>query len=155
MPPPAPRRVRRATDTGLAAAMGAWGVESFENDDAQDWIGELEAQGLDAVRLALAKVTDDDGHRDAGDCCRALAAAEILAALAGRPPRYLPRDAEDWLAAHPGTPPPGLLAAARRAVDRVATDSELRHLWEEPHIDTWRADVAGLRARLDAVTAAR
>nr|WP_104045734.1 DUF4259 domain-containing protein [Arthrobacter sp. ZGTC412] len=35
--------------------MGAWGYLQFENDDALDWLSELEAGGAGVVRGALAK----------------------------------------------------------------------------------------------------
>ena len=36
--------------------MGAWGAGSFENDDAMDWVYELEEEGLEAVTAALKAV---------------------------------------------------------------------------------------------------
>jgi hypothetical protein len=35
--------------------MGAWGFLPFENDDALDWLHELEEGGADVVRGALEK----------------------------------------------------------------------------------------------------
>lgn len=38
--------------------MGAWGVGSFENDDAMDFIAELQAGGISVVRDALQEVAE-------------------------------------------------------------------------------------------------
>ena len=38
--------------------MGAWDVGAFDNDDAMDWVADLERRGEDAVRAALAAVAD-------------------------------------------------------------------------------------------------
>lgn len=42
--------------------MGAWGYLPFENDDALDWLDELEAGGADVIRGALAKVDEGEGR---------------------------------------------------------------------------------------------
>ena len=68
--------------------MGAWGRGSFDNDDAADWALELEA--ADNL-LPLADAFDlPTGYLEAPDGCIALAAAEVLLALAGK--------ARDWSA---------------------------------------------------------
>ncbi|HEU4566145.1 MAG TPA: DUF4259 domain-containing protein, partial [Gemmatimonadaceae bacterium] len=44
---------------------------------------------------------------------------------------------------------PELVALARRAVERIAAESELRDLWaESDDFEAWEASVADLRARL-------
>ncbi|MFJ5695976.1 DUF4259 domain-containing protein [Arthrobacter sp. NPDC093125] len=50
--------------------MGAWGFQAFENDDALDWLEELEAGGAEVVRHGLNAVTD--GYIEAPEecCCR-------------------------------------------------------------------------------------
>jgi len=66
--------------------MGAWGPGVFENDDACDWVFELvESEQLSAVDCALdATLEADEDLIDASPSCNALAAAEVVAALAGR-----------------------------------------------------------------------
>ena len=34
--------------------MGAWGIAAFDNDDASDWVYDLEKRGLAAIDAALA-----------------------------------------------------------------------------------------------------
>jgi Domain of unknown function (DUF4259) len=130
--------------------MGTWDTGSFENDDAMDWVAELEIDGLGAVDAAFDALFDAlENYLDAGLCANALAAAEVVAALRGRPAADFPVEVEDWLAAHPGAPGDELAAAARRAVDLVLGDSELAELWSEsPEAPAWRAGVEELRARL-------
>jgi len=129
--------------------MGAWSHESFGNDDAMDWIAELEAEGLPAAGGALAAIEQlAPEDREAPICSSALAAAEVVAALRGKPAAGLPDEVRQWVAEHPGDPG-ALTLAARRAVDAIVAQSELRELWEEgDEFETWQAAVAELRARL-------
>jgi hypothetical protein len=64
--------------------MGAWGTEPFANDDAMDWIADLEtAKDLRVVRAALDAVPGDGAeYIEAPVGCVALAAAEVVAAPA-------------------------------------------------------------------------
>ena len=129
--------------------MGAWGTQSFENDDALDWLAALEAEGLPVAGAALAAVEElAPEYSEAPTCSAALAAAEVVAAMRGRPAAALPDEVAAWVARMPEDPGP-LVETARRAVDLVAAESELRELWaESPEYETWRATVADLRARL-------
>ena len=66
--------------------MGAWGVGPFENDDASDWVYQLEgAEDLELVRGTLEAAANPQGYLEAPTCSEALAAAEVVAALSGRP----------------------------------------------------------------------
>lgn len=129
--------------------MGAWGAGSFDNDDALDWCAELEAEGLPAAGGALraAKELADD-YLEAPESSMALAAAEVVAALRGRPAADLPEHVAAWVAAHPDDPGDDLVRLAREAVDAVAAGSELAELWGEVDDAEWRAAVADLRSRL-------
>lgn len=61
--------------------MGAWGADNFGNDDAGDWIYELEvSKGLSAVLPPLELVVSNDSYLESPDCCIALAASEVVAA---------------------------------------------------------------------------
>jgi hypothetical protein len=70
--------------------MGAWGFQAFENDDALDWLEELEVGGAEVVRQGLNAVAD--GYIEAPDGSVAVAAAEITAAAQGIPHGDLPED---------------------------------------------------------------
>lgn len=129
--------------------MGAWGAGSFENDDALDWLDDLESRGLAAVDEALRAAAEAEGaYLEAPDASTALAAAEVVATLRGRPPLDFPGEVEAWAKLNAREPDRALLELARAAVDRVRADSELKELWEESGADEWRAAVDDLLARL-------
>ena len=81
--------------------MGAWGCRTFENDDASDWLYELyESDDFSIVEAALKSVTSG-GYLEAPDCCNALAAAEVVAALNNKPASSLPKELISWLSSVP------------------------------------------------------
>ena len=134
--------------------MGAWGVDSFENDAACDWAADFIEDGTfgmveDALDLAL---DDSEDMLDASVGCEALAACEVLARLQGKSGQEdaYTEDLDAWVKANPQTPPPALVKKALKAMDRVIDPeaSELRALWDEPGADGWLAKVSNLRARL-------
>jgi hypothetical protein len=134
--------------------MSAWGHDTFDNDAAGDWAYRLEeCADLTLVAETLALVLDaPGGYLDADAACEALAACEVVARLRGR---HGKRDTytevvDAWVAAHPGQPPPEVVARALAAIERVlGPGSELAELWQDgADTDAWRAAVADLRARV-------
>jgi hypothetical protein len=132
--------------------MGAWGVGAFENDDASDWIYLLEEAGdLRLLRDTLLAAAEPDGYLEASTCSEALAAAEVAAALAGRPAPDLPEEVRTWVGAHRGAAAGELKDLSVRAVDQVAADSELKELWAESDENgIWVDRIQELRSRLTA-----
>lgn len=135
--------------------MGAWGAGNFENDTALDWVWELEAaDDLGPVEAALADVlvAADEGDLDADVGSIGLAAAEVVAALGGRPLDGLPEEVAAWVQAHPFEPVADLVRDGLAAVARIRDDeaSELRELWaeEEELLAEWHVVVDDLVARL-------
>ena len=131
--------------------MGAWGAGPFENDDAGDWVWELEDDVDGSVIIeALSAVVDTpvDEQPEAPECSNALAAAEIVAAGRGLRGPALPSEASVWIQAHSDLIEPGLIALASGAVERIAIDSELKDLWDEAGDDAWAAYVSDLLSRL-------
>lgn len=127
--------------------MGAWGYLPFENDDALDWLEELEAGGADVVRKALAKA----GLRyvEAPDGAIALAAAEVTAASQGNPLGDLPENVTDWVTAHGAEITAEDVEMAVEAVERVAgEESELAELWDDADEPEWRESLDDLAERL-------
>lgn len=134
--------------------MGAWGRGPFDNDDAADWLSELQERGLPAVEAAVEPVAQPEpGYLDAGAGARAVAAAEVVAALGGAPARELPAEVTGWLASEPRQHPGELVVAAKAAVLRVTGDgSELAELWDSSgEGEAWRASLADLHRRLSDV----
>ena len=131
--------------------MGAWGPGVFENDDASDWVWELEDDTDGSVLTEALRLVADapaEEYVEAPESCNALAAAEIVAAARGRLGASLPTEAAAWIAANAHVVDDQMLALARAAVERVGADSELKELWDEAADPAWAAAVAELRARL-------
>jgi hypothetical protein len=128
--------------------MGAWGTAAFDNDDASDWVYELEANGIAAVEGAIAAAIESTQLEQPTDVS-AVAAAEVVAAALGRPDDRL---RPDILGLANGIAPNVTVAHAQRAraaVERVLVSSEVADLWaESDDNDVWRASVQDLLRRL-------
>ena len=128
--------------------MGTWNTSSFDNDDAQDWLAELdEAEDTDILTEALSAVAENEDYVEAPEAQQAVAAAEVVAAMNGHPAADLPGEAATWSQRH-GSADSTLAGLARRAVTRVQTDSELKELWDEGDATDWNAMMSDLAARL-------
>ena len=102
-----------------------------------------------SLRLStlLMKLAID--YLEAPESNAALAAAEVVAALLGKPSASLPDDAKECIGKLNLKPSEKLVAAARKAVKRVKTDSELKELWDESDDAVqWQTTVEDLAARL-------
>jgi hypothetical protein len=130
--------------------MGAWSHEPFGNDDAGDWVWTLEeADDFSVIEKALAAVTDErEEYLEAPQCTEALAAAEIVAALLGKPTQSLPDDAAAWVKGKP-LPPESLVSKASEAVASILASSEIDELWKESEsYAQWQAVTNDLQDRL-------
>jgi hypothetical protein len=134
--------------------MGAWSHESFGNDDACDWVVELEetddlefiASTLDAV-LAIG-----DEYLQAPEASQAIAAAEAVARLQGN---FDKRDTstealDEWVARVKLVPPQTLTQKAHQALDRILQEpSELLELWSDSEGSaSWTQAVKDLKGRI-------
>ena len=129
--------------------MGAWGTAAFDNDDASDWVYELEKDGIAAVDAALKEALGPQELETPTDV-NAIAAGEVIAAALGRPvdglrDEDIARTRERARAQHH--------ARARRACpNRRRTrprGSEIAELWAETEDDDeWRGLVEDLIRRL-------
>lgn len=128
--------------------MGTWDATAFGNDAAADFAADLvEAGDIARIAEALRAAADTEDYLEAPESQQALAAAEIVAAMTGRATGDLPEDVASW-AVERGPADADLTALARRAVERIASDSELKELWEEADASEWKAQVSDLRERL-------
>ncbi len=132
---------------------GGWDAGPFDNDDALDWVWELtESNDLSAVEMALDGVLESPGYIEAPTASMAIAAAEVLAALAGNPAEGLPDDVAGWVKAHELNVSTDMTAKARKVIKLVADDeaSELAQLWADaPELaNAWRASLESLEQRL-------
>jgi hypothetical protein len=130
--------------------MGAWSEGSFDNDDAGDWVWELEkAEDFSILEEAFSAVTDAGDDPEASDCSVAVAAAEVVAALRHQPAAKLPDEAEGFVARLDRPPSPELVAAALAALRRVKKRSELQELWDESKDgEKWHEAIEELESRL-------
>lgn len=83
--------------------MGYWGIKALENDSAQDWIYGLEEEkNLAVVALKFGELVstyqaNKEESLDDGLAAEALAAAEIVSALLGKPSYVFPPKLKKWL----------------------------------------------------------
>lgn len=142
--------------------MSVWGANAFENDDAADWVAELEAEpGIERMLQAVDEVADPVhvGYIEIPDCCVAVAAAELLARLACRSSNSEPLSRESWSALVSEMQTYDLIKRlkmvdlAYHAVDRVLRDSdgsELHQHWMDSQFgyEVWAAAMEDLLDRL-------
>ncbi len=137
-----------------AAFAGAWGTGPFENDGALDWAWELEASiGPAVIVAALDSAADAKSYIEAPSGSYAIAAAEVLAALVGKPSEALPPEVTAWTKNQSFKPSPDLLRNSRLAIANVmdANRSELAQLWSESGDlnQEWRSHLTDLSGRLE------
>jgi hypothetical protein len=132
------------------AQAGTWGIGSFENDDAADWVVECtQSKSMAPVAQALAAVLQAD-FVEAPDAAMAIAAAETVAAALGKPSKQLPDELRAWIDRQPRAKLAELAPNAKKALARILDPegSELPQLWSESDNKKWTATVAELMARL-------
>ena len=133
--------------------MAGWGTGSFENEDAQGFLGRLNSLVSDDLRQILERAADQD-YPEAPESGVAVAAAEIVAALVAAAKdetasSATPRQILDWISKNKSGTSPDLIDLARRAVERVRTNSELKDLWLEAEgLNEWSAALRDLEERL-------
>ena len=136
--------------------MGAWGVDSFGNDDAADWAWTLdESNDLAVVEATLARAdVEAEDSLDASVASMAIAAADAVARLRGAGGEQTPysESVDNWVKRIGKPPAPSVVERAIKIVDRiVGSNSELRESWEESEdFGAWTASIQELRGRLTA-----
>ncbi len=128
--------------------MGGWGTGSFENEDAQNFLGRLSSVDVGDLREMLVHAADQD-YLDAPESSVAVVAAEVVATAKGKPPQSTPGQIAEWVGKIEGQPSAEMSDLARRAVERVRTNSELKDLWLEAEgLNEWSAALRDLEKRL-------
>jgi hypothetical protein len=132
--------------------MGAWGADSFENDDASDWLADFcEGPDTESTAAALSTVSEMAAadYLEAPDCCVAIAAAEVVASQKGAPNANLNDEAKTCLRSLEGKANHGLVSLALKALERIKTNSELKELWDESENPAeWYQAVGNLESKL-------
>jgi Domain of unknown function (DUF4259) len=133
--------------------MPGWGTGSFENDDAQNFLGRLHSLTLDDLRQMLVHAANQD-YVDAPGSGAVVAAAEVVASLVAfgkdeTASSATPRQIFEWISKNEVEMPPDLAEVAIRAVDKVRTSSELKDRWLEAEgLNEWSAALRDLKERL-------
>jgi len=101
---------------GLGTGNGRLGTGNFENDDALDFVAELEREGPSAIDGALERVTalGPRQYLEAPEASAAIAASEVIAAVQDGQSRQLPEEARNWVAAE-GAPNAAIARLAKQA----------------------------------------
>src|ERR1700738_5628029 len=102
--------------------MPGWGTGSFENEDAQSFLGRLNSLGLDDLSERLTHAADQD-YLEAPESGAVVAAAEVVAALVAAasdetsspatPPQIV-----DWIRKNDARIPPHLVHLGHRAGEK-------------------------------------
>jgi len=127
--------------------MGAWSEENFGNDDAEDWMHELEkSKGTGVLLTPIKAILTNSGYLESPDCSEALTASEVIAASLTGDMTLIPEEAIAWLDKRPriwGKKPQikkEHTAIAIQSVQKIVDDSELKELWEETEgFPKWKA----------------
>jgi hypothetical protein len=134
------------------ASAGGWAADTLSNDNASDLLGQIVPSGtVDAIRSALDAALNPGSPASDEIASRALAAAEMVAAMEGNPSRYLPAPCKEWAALHSRDASRDLIELAVRVVDRAVKDSETQELMREggaKNLRDWQVSVTSLQARL-------
>jgi hypothetical protein len=129
--------------------MGAWGVGSFDNDTALDWLDTLHRLGREALQIAFATIAEEDERIETEQARIAIAAAEAVAAARGHAGPDLPGELAEWVDARGRDVDASLAAQAADAVTRIRDRSDLADMWEEQDSGAeWETTVSNLLERL-------
>lgn len=117
--------------------MGAFGTGPWENDDARDFLANLEglggAQRSDRVLGALDRVLSSGGLVEAPEMSEAVAAAAVVGASLNPRAASGERSLPAWVAAQPLALSEELIEKSRQLLRRAVRshDSEWWELWDE------------------------
>ena len=132
--------------------MGAWGHRNFENDEALDFVWEINEGGVQTIREAIEKVINKPASEplESPECTEALAAIEYVAAAKGNPSEDFPEESEIWLEKNGGKELLSIDGSLLlKAIERIKSSSELREQWDESDdAKEWYNILSGLEQRL-------
>lgn len=131
---------------------GAWDTGPFDNDDALDWAWALESStDLSVVKRALESVGESGSYIQAPTASEAIAAAEVVAALKGKPHALLPENVLAWVEEHSLDGNEALVELSIQVIARVqdSDESELAQLWSDSQfLKEWQTGLSDLKKRL-------
>lgn len=129
--------------------MGVWSSGPFDNDDASDFMMELEAEpSWDVLRDVFKDVFAHEDYVELAEGARAYAAAALVTVAIGKSDV----SAQDYymIVGDMGAMPEDLPALARSAVKRISTgDSEIRELYlDSGSYSEWAGIIAAIEKAL-------
>jgi Domain of unknown function (DUF4259) len=130
--------------------MGASSYLAFENDDAYDWLYELEDAEDNSILVNTfdAVLNAGDDYVQIPEASKAIAAAEVVAALLGREAMSLPTAVLKWIQGQ-NEVHLTVVEKARNAVNRVLANSEVQEAWQDSDdYSNWQVSVKDLMKRL-------
>ena len=133
--------------------MGTWGLGTFDDDIACDWLEDLHESDPLAFFVQCLDLTDSNDLEYLA-CIGVVCTAEIIHALLRSPREGLPQAACRWAEQHKDLNVLPLLPDAIAGVGRVMQpDSELHELWEdnEEMYDRWRDQTRDLLRQLESI----
>ncbi|RTQ45649.1 DUF4259 domain-containing protein [Hymenobacter gummosus] len=130
--------------------MATWDYHNFDNDAAADFAEDFRQRPNEAVLYeALATVAEEEGVIEAADASQALAAAELVAAIIGKPAQDMPVGLLPATTLLDADGQEDLQELAIEAVEAVLRSSELQQRWaESENHAAWQALQQNLLQRL-------
>ena len=129
--------------------MGTWGLGAFDNDDAADWVWDLE-RSTD-LQVVVRALTPPPGYLETPDATLVMAAAEIVAAAGGHPHARLPPRVSEWIQKQAHLDFVSLVSLARTQVHRLlSSPNEWAELWDDSgQRSEWESEANALLTRLE------
>jgi hypothetical protein len=133
--------------------MGTFGCRNFQNDSAMDFEDEFkEMPSATTVRsnlLSIVNSVECGRNIEYDEACKALAAAETVAASIGKPSLDFPIDLQPVIQSLVLDKDARIRQLARKVVKQVVKHSELQELWaEDGEPNEWQAVQQDLLVRL-------
>lgn len=137
--------------------MGAWGIQTFEDDHNLDWFDDLtdEEKPLAFFKECLDLSEIDDDEMEYMPCTGVLCTAVMIDALLNGPTDDLPENVLKWLEENKKLKVAKLVPDAISGRDRLLQDgSEMNDTWkeEEDLYPKWRKQVLDLKDRLEKLS---
>ncbi|GAB3832996.1 DUF4259 domain-containing protein [Hymenobacter jeollabukensis] len=130
--------------------MATWDYHNFDNDAAADFAEDFRKSPNEAVLYeALATAAEEEGTLETDEASQALAAAELVAAIIGKPAADMPVGLLPATTQLDADGQEDLQELAIEAVEAVLKGSELQQRWaESADYANWQALQQNLLERL-------
>ena len=118
-----------------------WGINTFDNNDALEWLKKLKiSNNFNEVANLVNQYQTQEAIDDLilKQCTELLAAVEVIASAKTDDFKTFPADQVDWLANSEYSYDDKVFAAAKKTAELIKKDSEIRELYlESPLLKSW------------------